>query len=94
MIYSNIGGAYQIMVNYEQALLYFQKAEQLAIQTNDQDGVGSVYVSLSDIALYQGKPLRESVDYAEKALEIFQRTGNMLDITRIPPPILNKMPPL
>ena len=78
LIYSNIGGAYQIMTNYEQALVYFGKAEQLAIKTNDQDGLGSIYVSLSDVALYQGKPLRESIDYAQKALDIFQQTGNRL----------------
>lgn len=78
LIYSNVGGVYQVMLNYEQALIYFKKAEELAIETNDQDGLGSVYVSLSDIALYQGKPMKESVDYAEKALGIFQQTGNTL----------------
>src|SRR5690606_25029104 len=77
-VYSNVGGAYQVMLNDEQALIYFKKAEELAIETDDRDGLGSVYVSLSDIALHQGKPLGESVDYAEKAIEIFRQTGNTL----------------
>src|SRR5690606_13400847 len=72
-IYSNIGGAYQIMINFEQAIQYFKKAEQLAIKTDDQDGLGSVYISLSDIGLYQGIPTAESIDYAEKAIKIFRQ---------------------
>lgn len=76
--YNNIGGVYQLMKNYEQALKYFEMTEQLALQTDDQEGLAGVYVSLSDITLQQEKPKEVSVDYAKKAVEIFKKLGNKL----------------
>lgn len=76
LLYSNIGAVYQVMINYEQALIYFKKAEQLAIETDDEMGLASIYIPLSDIGLYQGKPKEASIDYAEKAIRIYQRHGD------------------
>lgn len=78
LMYSNIGGVYQILINNEQALIYHKKAEKMAIKADDKDGLGSVYISLSDIGLYRGAPISESIDYAKKAIAIFQQTGNTL----------------
>lgn len=78
LIYSNIGGVYQVMKNFDQALVYFKLAKKLAEETGDYDGLGSVYISLSDISLYQNKPLLESAEYAEKAIRFFKQTGNTL----------------
>ena len=50
----------------------------MAIKADDKDGLGSVYISLSDIGLYRGAPISESIDYAKKAIAIFQQTGNTL----------------
>jgi len=82
LIYSNIAGAYQIMNNYEQALVYYKKAEQLALETDDKDGLGSVYTALSDIGLYREAPIEESIDYAEKAMELFRQTDNKLFLNK------------
>ncbi len=76
LLYSNIAGVYQRMKNYAPAIKYFEMAEKLAIQTDDREGLASIYVSLSDMALYQEKPKEVSVDYARKALEIFKEIGN------------------
>src|SRR5690606_34168242 len=71
-----IGAVYQNMINYGQALIYFNKAEQLAIETHDELGLASIYIPLSDIGLYQGKPKEASIGYAEKAIEIYRRNGD------------------
>lgn len=81
-LYSNIGGVYQVMINYEQALIYYKKAELLAIEADDKDGLGSVYTALSDISLYQKASIEESIAYAEKAIELFQQTGNTLFLNK------------
>src|SRR5690606_23803973 len=82
IVYSNIGGVYQIMINLEQALIYFRKAEQLAIEADDKDGAGSVYIALSDISLYQKAPIEESIAYANKATELFRQTDNKLFLNK------------
>ena len=76
MVYSNMGGIYQMMINYEQALVYFEKAIRLAKETDDQEGLAAAYISLSDIGLYLNKPKKESIDYAQKAIDIFRQTSN------------------
>jgi signal transduction histidine kinase len=82
IVYSNIGGVYQIMINLEQALIYYKKAEQLAIEADDKDGVGSVYIALSDISLHQKAPIEESIAYANKATELFRQTDNKLFLNK------------
>src|SRR5690606_38012121 len=82
LIYSNTAGIYQIMKNYEQALVYYKKAEQLAIETDDKRRLGTVYVALSDIGLYREAPIEESIDYAEKAMELFRQTDNKLFLNK------------
>ncbi|WP_461534127.1 tetratricopeptide repeat-containing sensor histidine kinase [Sinomicrobium sp.] len=76
LVYSNIGGTYQIIHNYEQALFYLKKAEKLAIQNGDDEGLVSVYISLSDIGLYNDIPKEESISYAQRAIELCRKIGN------------------
>lgn len=76
LLYSNIGAIYQNMTNHGQALHYLKKAEKLAVETGDDKVLAGIYVSLSDISLYQDEPKAISVDYAEKALDIFHHRGD------------------
>jgi len=75
-LYFNIGGIYQGMKNFEQALKYHRMAEELAIQKNDIVGLAYIYVSLSDISVHQGQSKEISVDYARKAVEIFKKVDD------------------
>ena len=76
--YSNIGGTYQLMTNFDQALKYFDKALIIAKQLNDEEGFGSIYVSMSDIYLLKGEDDAKALQYAKDAVTHYRRSGNQV----------------
>lgn len=76
VLYYNIGNVYQRIENFEQAFKYFSITEQLATETDNQDILAGVYVSLSTVAFHRREPKEVSVDYARKAAEISKKKGD------------------
>lgn len=76
--YKNMAVVYHLLRNSERALHYFKKAEEIALETDDMETLGSVSASLADLYLYIGEAREESVRYARKAVRIFGETGNHL----------------
>lgn len=76
VLYYNIGNIYERMGNFEQAFKYMGITKKLASEAANQEILAAVYVSLSTIAFHQGQPKAVSVDYAQKAVEIYKQIGD------------------
>ncbi|TDS56903.1 signal transduction histidine kinase [Myroides indicus] len=74
MVLGNIGHVYLLLRNYEQAEKYLKKSELIAIELNDEEDLGSVSIALTNI--YMETDLNKAIDYASKAVNIYQNLGN------------------
>lgn len=81
LIYGNLGGLYQRMRNFGQALKYLNKAHDLALQMEDEGTLAAVNVSLADITMTTGEPMEVSKAHAEEAIRLNEKIGNAANAT-------------
>src|SRR5690606_17098176 len=75
-VYIGLGGTYQLMKNYEQALVYFKKAEKIATLKNNRKLLSDIYISFVDIYSRQEVAQDTVLFYAKELLHIQQESGS------------------
>lgn len=70
----NIATLYYSLINLSQAERYYSELEKESIEANDLYNIGRAYEGFSRIALKR-KDFKSSLEYSEKAAEIFHKGG-------------------
>lgn len=74
MALQNISTIYLLLRNHDQALKYLKLAEEMAIELDDMDILGSTLIAMTNI--YRETDLPKAIEQAHRAVETFQQLGN------------------
>src|SRR3546814_453031 len=75
LIYPNMGGIYHKMRNREQAIKYYSKAEAIARETGDREGLASIFIFHAEVAMENEDEKEKAVDYAKQSAAIYHELG-------------------
>jgi tetratricopeptide (TPR) repeat protein len=73
-VYNNIGNLYQ-EVDYERALEYFQKAEDIAEKTHNEQLIASLNLNIGNV-YFRKNSFNQALKYCELSHEQFKKLGN------------------
>jgi tetratricopeptide (TPR) repeat protein len=72
----NIGNAVQALGRYDEAIEYYKKQLEIALQTGDISGQGRAYSGMG-LCFGQTGRFDESIEYSKKHLEICLQSGEL-----------------
>ncbi len=75
-VFTNLGDAYKHKKDYEKAMFYLTKAENIRREIDDQPGLAETYNVINDVVFRMGR-VEESLEYIRKYYEIAVETKDL-----------------